>query len=211
MKILAIDMAASKSGWAIYIDGKPIRYGTCFIDKEQSEFGLYPFCFPQYARYAATKLAELVDFEKPSEVILEETNPGKNVYSQKSLEHVHFAFIEEMDKRKISLTYIRTGVWRKLVGAYQNSEEKKLNSKIGRMKIKNGSSKPVKIDGKVVGKKTRKHVALRRVQELFGFELRMKEQDAAEAILIGLAANMGAPRCNGKTDGGLLPKESVCS
>jgi hypothetical protein len=207
-RILSIDMAATKSGWAFFLNGKVQEFGTVFIDVGPTYFGSYPFNFPKFARYVAERLAtEIVDVWKPSEVILEETNPGKNVYAQKQLEMVHFAFIEEMAKRNMPVNYVRTGVWRSLVGAYQNSEEKRLNAKIGRMKVKSGSPKPVKIDGKVVGKKTRKHVALRRVRELFGIELKMKDNDTAEAILLGLAATLGAPKCDGSNTGGLLFKE----
>ena len=58
----------------------------------------------------------------------------------------------------------------------------------------------------MVGKKGRKHVAIRRVAELFGIELLRKEEDAADALLLGLAYIKGAPRCDGTVHGGKVKK-----
>jgi hypothetical protein len=210
MNLLAIDLSATKPGWAFFEGDQLKGFGTLHTEVKPQDFGAYPFSYPKFARHVGCRVAGLVGEKRPEQVVLEETTPGSQTYSQKQLEMVHAAFLEEVEKLGIPVSYIRTGTWRKCVGCYQNSEEKRLNAKIGRMKAKSGDkAKPVKIDGKVVGKKTKKHVSLRRFQEIFGIELKLKDNDAAEAALLGKAFLMGAPVADGTEFGGLYPKEKA--
>jgi hypothetical protein len=54
----------------------------------------------------------------------------------------------------------------------------------------------------VVGKRTKKHYALRAFKQHFGIELPRKMEDACDAALVGLAYAKGAPICDGTVNGG---------
>lgn len=208
-KVLALDVS-TKTGWALFENGEPVAWGTMFPDKTVKDFGQYPVNFVLLAKYLSTRLyCEIVlpTKEKASnlEVIIEETNSSKQNYSQKLLEYMHFCIVDRMFENDIRPKYIRTGEWRKHVDAHMSKEEKSLNAKIARIKKKTGK-KLAKIDGKVVGKKGRKHVALRRVKEVFGIELLRKDEDAADALLLGLGYIKGAPVCDGTINGGKSKK-----
>lgn len=224
MKVLALDVS-TKTGFAFFEDGKAVAYGTMFPDKVADDFGEYPFSYVLLAQYLIDKIiTEVVDKYNPDIIVVEESNQGREVYSQKKLEYLHYTLIFKLMGR-IPIHYIRTGEWRKSVEAKQNTEEKKLNSKISRDKAKRNKEieadktltdtqkaarkkLPIKIDGKVAGKKGRKHVAIRVAKEIFGVEFKNKDEDAVDALLLGLGYLRGAPRCNGKSTGGSSKKET---
>jgi len=209
--LLALDVS-TKTGWALFEDGKPKSWGTLFPDKTVKDFGTYPINFVKLAQYLAARLmAEVIipilnQASNTIEVVIEETNASKQNYSQKLLEYLHFCIVDTLNRYGISHKYIRTGEWRKFTDSKMSKEEKSLNAKIARIKRQTGK-KLAKIDGKVVGKKGRKHVALRRTEELLGIELMRKDEDAADALLLGLGYIKGAPACDGTTTGGKSKKE----
>ncbi len=213
-KVLALDIS-TKTGWAVFEDGKPVAWGTLFPDRTSKDFGGYPANFTYLARHLTRRLSSEIiqdfaeragygsnpDFSFLGDVIIEETNSSRQNYSQKLLEFIHFCVVEELISRKITPKYVRTGEWRSAVNARQTPEEKRLNARISRIKQRTGK-KLAKIDGKVVGKKGRKHVAIRVVGELLGIQLKRKEEDAADALLLGLGFLKGAPICDGTPQGG---------
>lgn len=208
--VLALDVS-SKTGWALFHDEKPMRWGTVFPDKSVKDFGHYPFNFVAHSEYLADRLLNdlmptLGDaglfLGQDITVVIEETNASRQNYSQKMLEYLHFCIVKGLQKRNVrKVYYVRTGEWRGKTESKMSKEEKALNAKIGRIKKKTGK-KLAKIDGKVVGKKGRKHVALRRVEEIFGIEMQRKDEDAADALLLGLGFIRGAPICDGTVMGG---------
>jgi hypothetical protein len=211
--IVALDLS-TKPGWARFLvkDGEvqKLQFDTIFPKKEIKDYGHYPFNYVDFARELASHLVSdinLIHINHPEvEVVIEETTAGKNNYSQKILEFIHYAVLTGLQFKKIPAFYIRTGTWRAKVGANLNDEEKKLNAKIRRIKNKTGE-KLAKIDGKVVGKRTKKHASLRCFKEHFGYELPLNMNDACEAVLIGLAYIKGAPVCDGTTEGGTRESE----
>lgn len=203
MKLIALDVS-SKSGWAVFLDGSPTHYGTLFSDKKLADFGTYPCNYIQFAIYTAERLlSEVVmqHWEPSVQVVIEETNASKNNYSQKVLEYLHFWLIKRFWELGINVSYVRSGEWRKAVQAKLSKEEKALNAKIRRIKQQTGS-KLAKIDGKVVGRKGRKHVSIRVANDLFGLNLKRNQEDTAEALLLGLGFLRGAPACDGTVNGG---------
>lgn len=211
--IVSLDLS-TKPGWARFHvkDGEvqKMQFDTVFPKKEIKQYGRYPFNYIDFARDVGNHLVNdiyLIHINHPEvEVVIEETTTSKNNYSQKILEFIHYAVLTGLQARKIPVFYIRTGTWRGAVGANLNAEEKKLNQKIYRVKKQTGS-KLAKIDGKVVGKRTRKHASLRCFKEHFGYELPLNMNDACEAVLIGMAYIKGAPVCDGTTDGGTRKTE----
>lgn len=178
---------------------------TFFPKKSVNDFGSYPINYVHFAYYIADEVifqSGLMKLNHPKiRVVIEETCAGRNNYSQKMLEFIHLEVIRGLNQKEIPMYYIRTGVWRKKVGANLNAQEKLFNKNIAAIKRKT-KSKLAKINGKVVGKLTRKHAALRCFKEHFGYEMPLKLNDAAEAALIGLAFIKGVSLCDGKLMGG---------
>lgn len=212
---LSLDIS-TKTGFAVFEGETLVSHGTVFPDKSVKDFGSYPGNYVHYTEYLSDRLfEEVIDpfLQKykasPSSsqvsVVIEETNASRQNYSQKMLEMLHFCVIKGLSKRGIDPAYVRTGVWRQIVGGNLSKDEKRLNAKISRLKKKCGK-RIVKIDGKIVGKRTRKHSALRVCQEIFGLNLKRKDEDAADAICLAYAFLKGAPVCDGSSQGGTLKK-----
>jgi hypothetical protein len=66
-----------------------------------------------------------------------------------------------------------TSEWRKIVGLWMSKEDKKNNRQVS--------------IGKKRGKITKKHLSVRMVNEKFNKSLKLKDNDEADAILLGLA------------------------
>jgi len=207
MVILSLDLS-TKPGYAIFEDGVLKEYDTLFLDRNVAEFGIYPFSFLKCAESVAERLFnEVIDQMNFDKIVIEETTAGRNNYSQKILEFIHFEVIRQLNKKEYkSVAYVRTGVWRKLTGANQNDEEKKHNARYRAAKKKKvkGDKTRVRVDGELTRKLDKKDYAIRAFKEQFGIQLHKKMEDACEAALIGLAFIKGAPVCDGTTDGGTL-------
>lgn len=197
MVLVGLDVS-SKTGFAIFEAGKLTNYGTVFPSKSVKDFGTYPFNFCAFATYIADSVWDnvILPISKPFEVVIEETNPGRNALSQRMLEFIHFCLISKFESIGVKPKYIRTGDWRSVANSRLTKEEKALNAKIARIKKQTGS-KLAKIDGKVVGRKGGKHVAIRRVKELFDIDLPQRLNDSADAILLSYGYLNGAPVCDG--------------
>lgn len=210
MRVLSLDLS-TKTGWAYFEDGELQECGTIFIERSKAtkdEWPYregYPWDYIKTSRNVVNSIATLFFSFSPDVIVVEETTGSSNNYSQKILEFIHhdLLMLLSMGERKIDVKYIRTGVWRKIVGATQCSEERKWNSKISRIKKKTGS-RLAKIDGKVTRKKDRKDYALRAFEGHFGKKLDRELNDACDAALVGLAYIKGAPCCDGTVKGGTL-------
>jgi hypothetical protein len=202
--VIALDLS-TKPGIACFQDGALKRCDTIFPKKCLNDFGKYPINFMHYADYVAEEVVHQVGMYRFNHddlvVVIEETCAGRNNYSQKILEFIHHNVIYGLNIKEIPMIYIRTGVWRKAVGANLTKEEKAFNRKIAEIKRKT-KQKLAKIDGKVVGKFTRKHAALRCFKDHFGETKQLKDNDAVEAALLGLAYLKDVPVCDGTIRGG---------
>lgn len=208
MKIIALDLS-TKPGWAYFVDGELKEYDTLFLDRGLADFGVYPFGYIECARFVVKRLFDqVIDTHEFDHIVIEETTAGKNNYSQKILEFIHFLVISTLQAQSVhAISYIRTGVWRKITNSNQNEEEKKYNARYRAAKKKKSEGDKTRVRGKegeLMAKLDRKDYALRSFKEHFNVELPKKMEDACEAALIGLAFIKGAPVCDGTADGGTL-------
>jgi Holliday junction resolvasome RuvABC endonuclease subunit len=127
MKVLSLDLS-TKSGWSVIQDGKLISYGLVtskIIGDETSEN--YPHNYIAMAKALAEDLLKVAQEIMPDHIVIEETNKGKNRYSQKCLEFIHFAL---NDRFKAKVNYIDTSEWRWLLGISLDKEQRKDNKEI---------------------------------------------------------------------------------
>lgn len=190
-RVLSLDMS-TKTGWSLMLSGDQIileSFGK--IEKISEPEGTYPQNYVEWATIIYTKIAELIDKLQPDILVIEETCAGsKEVYSQKILEWIHFLVAKRIKETNIKVTYLLTGAWRSEVGAKMTKEESKHNKAVKAYKAAHGDSKiAYNESGKRIGKLTKKHINIRRANEVFGEflkePLRPKDEDTADSLLLG--------------------------
>lgn len=199
MRVLALDVS-TKTGWALFSDGQlaesgelaPIKVANFNVqDRETNRRPEYPYNLID----ASAKVAEAVEKELflihwPLDVVVvENTNKGKNRHTQRILEFIHHDLLTMMRRVKQPMVYMDTSEWRQLVGLEASKEDKKQNAKLSKAK-RAAAATGTKLDKKALGIKgkiTVKHRAVRMVNEKYGMKLKQKQNDQADAILMGLA------------------------
>lgn len=183
MRVLALD-ASTKCGWALFVDGKLVESGALApvsiedfnVNKDPHLSPLYPYNILDGAEDVARLLWNKVRETRPDVVVLENTNKGKNRHTQRILEYIHFSFTRGFRNHPHMLKYMDTSEWRKIVGLWMSKSDKKNNREVS--------------TGKKRGKITKKHLSVRMVNEKFNKSLKLKDNDEADAILLGLAFSL---------------------
>lgn len=192
-RVLTLDIS-SKTGWSIgeaSSEGyKLIDYGLIGpIEKPEAP---YPMDYVYWAENVFALIREKIFFSDAKTIVIEETTKGsKNNFSQKILEFIHFLvaklFADMPQPVGFKIVYLMTGEWRSAVNARMTKEESKKNAKARKIKEKTGAKLAKDENGKVIGRVTKKHVNVRRANDLFGLNLKIKDNDKADAILLGKA------------------------
>lgn len=185
---------STKTGWAFLIskdDGSYELVDFGQIKQIHMPAGTYPGQFVDWAYHCFEVVLELIETYQPDTLVIEETAAGsKAIYTQKILEWTHFLLARFIKETKIKAVYIKTEEWRREIGCLMSKTESKRNKAVREYKKKNKTSIAYDDSGKRIGKITRKHINIRRANEIFGQflpkELRKKDEDLADAL--GLAA-----------------------
>jgi hypothetical protein len=215
-KVLALDMS-TKTGWSLFhnmmddVGLQLIEYGQ--LEQIHTPKGDYPGSFLVWADQVFEQVANLVDRVNPDVIVIEETSAGsKAIYTQKILEWIHYLFAEFVVDRGTRIVYIMTEEWRRETGCSMSKEEKKRNAQVSKLKSKQRKEiladesltkeerdallKKVraKVDGKIVGRTGRKHVNIRRANEVFGSyfkePLRKRDEDLADSLMLGFCYHL---------------------
>lgn len=190
-RILALDIS-TKTGWASMVSTKEgielEAYGT--IAAIHMPEGAYPGSFVVWATMCFEEVLRLVDQHAPDVLVIEETCAGsKGVYTQKILEFIHFLVAKFIKETSIKAIYLLTGQWRTETGCKMTKQESKHNKTVKAYKETNKTKLAYNEDGKRVGKLTKKHINIRRANEVFGdflkTPLRKKDEDTADSLLLG--------------------------
>ena len=197
-RILALDVS-TKTGWAAAditaTSIKLLDYGT--LEQIHQPDGGYPSNYVIWAHLIFTEIDRLIDKYDPLVLVIEETSKGsKNAMSQKILEFTHFLLASYIKESAIKSVYIMTEVWRRELGCVMNDKEKAKNKEVREYKKKfekkNGKKTTIAYDinGKRIGLTGKKHVNVRRMNEIYGDQLRepLKLVDEDQADALGLAA-----------------------
>lgn len=203
MKALALDISTS-AGWALMEAGTLVKFGGIELEKTVKEYGEYPWSYLFATWEMANRLSSLVHELRPDVVVVEETNLGRNRYSQKTLEFIHCNMLRNLrewlpEETPPNVIYISSSSWRKCIGMEMSKEDKKNNSTLSRAKSR-AKSKGEKLDKSALGLKgrvTKKHLAVRFANATYGLQLKMKDNDQADAICLGTAFFRGAVPADG--------------
>lgn len=204
MKLLALDLSTN-TGWAVFSgergQQKPdlIEYGLFRMEQAVLSFSDYPWCFPQAAMAVARKVREqVIDLRtrhRLDGVVIEETNLGRNRYTQKLLEMIHYCVLEVLREQGIKqVWYVSSSEWRRAVDLKLSVEDKKNNGKLAKAKRQGVSKKTLGIKGKI----TKKHLSVRYVNHLYDLDFILKDNDIADAICLAVGWFRGAELCNGE-------------
>ena len=189
-RILALDMS-TKTGWCLLVsDGKDFTLeANGQIDKTTEPEGQYPANFIDWATNVYVDICKLIATFKPDVLVIEETASGsKSIYSQKILEWIHFLVANHIKMMQYKAVYLMTEQWRRETGCLMSKDESKHNKDVKKYKEKAGTNIAYDISGKRIGKITRKHVNIRRANEVFSEfltePLRKKDEDTADSLLL---------------------------
>lgn len=227
MNILCLDLS-TKTGWSVFIDGKLHDWGVIShsISGGYQE-GNYPINIVDAAQQIAIDVMTLTKSFRIDIVVTEETNLGKNRYSQKILEFIHCVVCQMLYRSSIGIKYLDSSKWRKLLDLKLDSNQKVNNKKlktdremrkaeIGRnWEEENQQAIEQDISGlkprernkilkgyevskkqyitkemrkcKSRGKVTFKHLSVQYVNKKFKLELKLKDNDIADSICLGVA------------------------
>jgi hypothetical protein len=206
---LAFDIS-TKTGYSVFHQNKATQeitlknYALERLQKDLKNYGEYPWNYLYAARDLSANLAKIVAEVNPDVIVIEETNKGRNRYSQKILEFLHNSLLISLDKyRKDTLTpavfYLNSSEWRGRLGL-KLSKEDKVNNKILKNAKDFSEASKTKLDKSklgVRGKIGKKHIAIRWVNATYDLNLKMKDNDIADSIGVGTAFLMGARVCDG--------------
>lgn len=211
MRALVLDVS-TRTGWAL-MEGDPsphcmprlVERGAVELEgRVAKDYGPYPWGYLEATGRMADQLAALVRQHRPDAVVIEETNGGKNRYSQKTLEWIHCRLLldillitrDDVSGWKPRVMYVSSGDWRKTLGIRLSKEDASINAKLRRAK-KSGKLKEKKQELGVRGKTDIKKVAIRWANESFSLALTAGEDDDAEALALGVAFFRGCPLADG--------------
>lgn len=194
LRILSLDMS-SKTGYACLVsssEGLSLEACGQIPAISEPQDVPYPASYVNWAYMLFEKIARLVDAYAPDILVIEETVAGsKSVYSQKILEYLHFLVARMIRDTGIKVRYFLTGEWRTIVGCLMTKEEKLRNKAVKLHNSTGAKTRARDKDGKAIGKIGKKHVNIRRANEIFGQflpkPLVKKDEDMADALLLGAA------------------------
>jgi Holliday junction resolvasome RuvABC endonuclease subunit len=195
-RVLSLDIS-SKTGWNVTISSDDgislLSYGQ--IPKIPKPDRPYPESYILWAYNCYEHIEDLIERHGPDVVVIEETAANsKTSHSQKILEWIHFLVAKRLVGDNIRTVYFLTGEWRKLADSKMTKDESNHNKLVKKYKEKTGSKIAYNDAGKRIGKITKKHVAIRRANEVFGkyfpAPLRKKDEDMADALCLGLAYHL---------------------
>lgn len=194
---------SSKTGWACIVSSdeglKLEEYGM--IQKTSEPPGKYPSNYVDWAHQVFSEIQALIVRLKPDCLVIEETVAGsKQVYSQKILEWIHFLVASFIKSSNIEAVYLLTGSWRAETGCVMSKAEKDKNKAVRdykKAKEKETGTKPMAaydISGKRIGLVGKKHVNVRRANEVYGAflkrPLQKKDEDEADALMLAYCLHL---------------------
>ncbi len=206
MIVLALDISTS-AGWCL-LEGdmgsipQIVDKGTIVNPTSLKEYGAYPWNYLAGTSDLAERLYILIS-QQPADtiVVIEETNLGRNRWSQKCLEFIHCLLLKKIKDdggQGRTLKYINTSDWRKILGIHMTKADKAQNVKVKKLKrVNTPEAKAILKAAGLRGKMTKKHLAIRWANTTYGLELRPKDDDIADALALGTSYYLGVSFCDG--------------
>lgn len=191
MKLLALDLSTSATGYAVFESDKLTSYGVL----TPKIVGVSKLRYPIKPLYAILDISEkvirLIQSEKPDAIVIEEVNRGISRISQKSLDALHFFILDLILKVNEPLLqeveYMDSNGpkgWRPCLGIQLSDEDKLLNAKIRKEAKRSKVKSPAVVNWKTL--------AVRYVNAKYSLNLSGDldpgtDGDIADAVALGTA------------------------
>lgn len=179
--LLALDLS-SFTGYAIFTDGVLTKSGDYKVDIDGFNVNDHPEKSPKYPKNLIDAVAKVADYMmnnlvtpiNPTHVVIENTVKGRNRSTQRFLEWLHYVVYTRLKTYGIkSITYLDPSEWRSILEVRLSKEDKKNNRDVSKKKKR--------------GRITKKHLAVRQANAIFNLNLKMKDNNRADALLLGWA------------------------
>jgi Holliday junction resolvasome RuvABC endonuclease subunit len=184
MKLLALDLSSSCTGWALFnIEEKQLlSFGS--IPKRSGKGKTKYRKLLNSLRNMVSDVLDVIKVHEPDKIVIEEINRGSSRLGQKTLDGVHFLLLDKLEDYIDKVNYIdsdgKVG-WRTKLGLklspiqkLKNKELKQLNKQL-KTKIKNKN---------II---TKKDLAIDYVNKRFNLQLSLEQNDIADSIGLGIA------------------------
>jgi len=185
MKIIGLDLSSSTGISVFSVEEKTIDLVTYehikikiknfnVNDKPHLAAG-YPDNLLFAAKEMAYKIIDVVGDYLTDDCIwyVENTTKGRNRHTTRFLEWLHFCLYDTIRDKPSQWEYIDVSSWRKILGLRMSKEQLKNNRDV-RAKKKRGKITP-------------KHLSVAFANKTFGLNLKLKDNDIADSLCIGLA------------------------
>ncbi len=171
MKVLGLDLS-TKSGYAVIEDGELKEHGLAKARVLEPLDTLEDYNQISKADSVAEQLKAVILAVKPDFIYIEQTNGGRFRTSQKQLEFIHYSVLAMIKKEYAAsaVRYVDTSRWRTVLNIRLSKDQRKHNKL-----VKSKSAR---------GKITPKHLAVKWANESFKMELKLKDNDIADAIAV---------------------------
>jgi hypothetical protein len=174
--LLALDIS-THTGWAVFNDKKLLDYGVLNIKIDDLNFKPDPSKSPKYPKNILNAssgmlylIKELLDKYSPKIVICENTTKGRNRHYQRCLEWFHKDIIDYFVDHEQAFVYMDPSEWRFILDMRLSKDDKKNNREVSL--------------GKKRGRITKKHLSVRMANNLFSLNLKIKDNDIADALML---------------------------
>lgn len=178
--ILALDLSISSTGYAFMdYNRKVLETGTILPETYKGHYkDRYPFKTIRFIDSTIEQILELLaeyslKFEI-RDIVIEEINPGGigGIKTIKGLSWIHGFLMRDLGFQDYKFHFILSSVWRAANGLKLSAEQRAHNKRVGK------KSKEII---------NYKHLAIDKVNEIYGTEFTMEDNDVCDAVCIGLA------------------------
>ena len=132
-------MRPQTRGYSVFEDDHLLKYGLLEVEiedfnvnKNPDQSSLYPFNIVKAADQMATMIFQIYDWHRPDELIIENTVRGRNRHTQRLLEFIHKAILDECIIRKIKPVYLDPSKWRFILDMKLSKEDKENNKLVAK-------------------------------------------------------------------------------
>ena len=174
MRLLSLDLSLN-TGYAIFVEGKLKAFDVIQADREgKQDHPNYPANFINAAEKISNLINLIIVNRNIDTVIVEDSvQMSRDRFAQKQSEFIHYAVNKVLIEKKVKRHYLSPSQWRKILEIKMTKEDKAHNKLVRSKKVK--------------GKITTKHLTVRYINKVYGYNLLIKDNDKADAIGIGRA------------------------
>jgi Holliday junction resolvasome RuvABC endonuclease subunit len=171
VKILGLDIS-TKTGYAVIQDGVLIKCGLKQVPPLDIVNLAEDFSILHRAKSMADLIELIVTEHRPDQILIEQTNLGRNRTDQKKLEFIHCMVLDKLTDLGVAhvVSYVDTSQWRSLLQIKLSKEQRAHNKA-----VKGGEAR---------GKVTPKHLAVAWANDKYKLTLLKKDHDIADAIAL---------------------------